>query len=107
MPTGRVKVFHTDRDFGFIQPIEGGDDIFVHASSLVSDPPPRPGDVVEYELEANDDGPKATAVRVMERAPADNPAGRLVTGGGPPTWDELEEIDRHRRTQRRHRRRHR
>lgn len=107
MPTGRVKVFHTDRSFGFIQPTEGGVDVYVHESNMEAETAPRPGDVVEYELsDEQDDGPKAATARVTERAPEDNPAGRVVTGA-PPTWDQLEEIDRERRSDKRQRRRRR
>jgi CspA family cold shock protein len=107
MPTGRVKVFDDERNFGFLKPVEGGNDIFVHASELQDVDTLRPGDVVEYEVGEGDDGPQATGVRIAQRAPEDNPAGRVVTGGPPPTWDRLEELDRERRQQRRQRRRRR
>lgn len=107
MPTGRVKVFDDEGNFGFVQPLDGGRDVFVHASEVDGVDILRPGDVVEYELHQGDDGPQATSVRIAERAPEDNPTGRVVTGGPPPTWDELEAIERQTRYDRRQRRRRR
>lgn len=108
MPEGRVKNFDEERSFGFIQPLDGTRDVFVHASVVDGDDALRPGDVVEFESEDGDDGPQATEVTVTERAPEDNPTGRVVNvGSPPPTWDELEQQQKQRRHSGKQRRRRR
>ncbi|MDX1620534.1 MAG: cold shock domain-containing protein [Nitriliruptorales bacterium] len=103
MPTGRVKVFHDDRNFGFITADDGRE--FFVSSDEVGDDGLRSGDQVEFE-EAEDDEPRgeprAISVAVTKRAPDDNPVGRTMNP--PPPWDELQELERQRRMARRRRR---
>lgn len=100
MPTGRVKVFHDDRKFGFVT-TEEGDDLYVHADS-VDGGVLTSGDVVEYEVAEDDGEQSAVGVKVVKSAPPSNPVGRTLAS--PPTWDELEERERQRRAARRRRR---
>ena len=50
MPTGSVKFFNEDKGFGFITPEDGGQDVFVHVSSLQRGASLRQGDLVSFEL---------------------------------------------------------
>lgn len=62
---GTLKVWHEDRGFGFIEPLAGGQDIFVHARALPrGGPPPRIGERMSFEVELNPEG-KKRAVRVQ------------------------------------------
>ena len=101
MPTGRVKLFHADRNFGFVTTDEG-QELYV-SGQQVGNGPLRPGDEVEFEIADTEQGRKAaTGVTVTKQAPEDNPVGRTMLA--PPSWEELEERERQRRMARRRRR---
>lgn len=58
MAKGKVKWFNPDKGFGFIQPEDGGSDVFVHITALqeagiesLQDDQP-----IEYEMVAGRDG---------------------------------------------------
>ncbi|MFP4311450.1 MAG: cold-shock protein [Nitriliruptoraceae bacterium] len=64
MPTGTVKWFNADKGYGFIQPDEGGDDLFVHFSAInvqgyktLED-----GQAVTFEVTQGQKGPQASDV---------------------------------------------
>jgi cold shock protein len=101
MPTGRVKVFHADRNFGFVTTSDG-DEVYVGGDQVTGDAL-RPGDEVEFEVTEGDNGKRsATSLVVTKQAPAGSPVGRTMAP--PPSWDELEEHERQRRMARRRRR---
>ena len=52
MAIGTVKFFDTTRGFGFIQPEDGGKDVFVHKSAVekAGMPPLAEGQRVQYEV---------------------------------------------------------
>lgn len=58
MPTGKVKWFNEGKGWGFIEPDEGGDDIFVHYSTIASEgfKTLKEGQKVEYELTEGKNG---------------------------------------------------
>jgi len=65
MSKGKVKWFNSEKGFGFIEPGEGGDDLFVHYSEIQSNggyATLNDGQEVEYELGEGRKGPCATNV---------------------------------------------
>ena len=61
---GTVKWFNNTKGFGFIEPSEGGKDLFVHMSEIKMDgfKTLRDGQSVEYEEGSGDKGPCASNV---------------------------------------------
>jgi CspA family cold shock protein len=66
MPTGTVKWFNSQKGYGFIQPDQGGQDVFVHISAVersgmnsLND-----GDAVSYDLENDPRKGKTSAVNL-------------------------------------------
>jgi CspA family cold shock protein len=63
MPTGTVKWFNATKGFGFIQPNDGGADVFVHISAVerAGIGSLNEGDKVSYELERDRKSGKMSA----------------------------------------------
>ena len=67
---GVVKSWNEDRAFGFIEPAQGGQEIFVHITAFPwRDQRPQPNQRVSFEVELNRDG-KKRAKNVMLVRPA-------------------------------------
>ncbi|MCC5950068.1 MAG: cold-shock protein [Nitriliruptoraceae bacterium] len=65
MPEGTVKWFNADKGYGFIQPDEGGEDLFVHFSAIQVDGYKSldEGQKVGFEVTQGQKGPQASDVR--------------------------------------------
>jgi CspA family cold shock protein len=60
-----VKWFNDDKGFGFIEPEDGGKDVFAHHSEILAEGfrSLGEGDRVEFEVESGDKGPKAVKIQ--------------------------------------------
>lgn len=58
---GTVKFFNNMKNYGFIEPEEGDEDLFVHRSDVEGDSL-NEGDEVEFEVEQGEKGPRAVNV---------------------------------------------
>lgn len=67
MANGTVKWFDDAKGFGFIE-VEGGEDVFVHYSSIVGEGyrSLAEGAKVEFDIEQDAKGPRAANVVVTE-----------------------------------------
>ena len=63
---GRVKWFNSEKGFGFIE-VEGGEDVFVHFSSIMTDGYRTldEAQLVEFEIVDGDKGPQAANVEKL------------------------------------------
>lgn len=61
---GKVKMFNTDRGFGFITG-EDGKDAYVHSSAIEGSAILAMGDAVEYEVEQGERGLRAKNVKKL------------------------------------------
>ena len=63
MPTGTVKWFNATKGYGFIQPAEGGKDVFVHISAVerAGLGSLREGQKISYEIVADRRSGKSAA----------------------------------------------
>lgn len=62
---GIVKRWLDGRGYGFIQPEDGENEVFVHHSELVSVYDLKEGQEVEFEVEDSPKGPRAVGVKVI------------------------------------------
>ena len=67
MATGTVKWFNDAKGYGYIQPDDGGKDLFVHHSAILGEgfKSLPEGSKVSYESQQGQKGPEATAVSTV------------------------------------------
>ena len=65
MLEGTVKRWVEGRGYGFIEPDEGGDDIFVHNTDLDGTYMLMQGQKVEFDVENTPKGPRARNVKIV------------------------------------------
>ena len=84
MASGTVKWFNTAKGFGFIQPDDGGSDVFVHISALAQAglDSLNEGDKVDYEMEQDRRSGKLAANSIVVTAQGEAPPRRAGGGGG-------------------------
>ena len=75
MPIGTVKWFNDAKGFGFIQPAQGGADVFAHFSAIqmTGFRTLRQGEQVDFELVQGPKGQLAQNIRPIDAAGAPAP----------------------------------
>lgn len=68
MATGTVKFFNHSRGFGFIEPTEGGPDVFVHVTAVerAGLPEIREGQKLSYDVETDSRSGKSAATNLQQ-----------------------------------------
>lgn len=82
---GTIKNWNDDRGFGFIEPIQGGQELFVHIKAFQNSyGRPEVGAKVSFEVETNPEG-KKRAVRIEAKGASKGSAPKTTRRSKP--WD--------------------
>jgi cold shock CspA family protein len=83
---GTLKTWNDSKGFGFITPLNGGQDIFVHVSDYPKrGGPPKVGEPLSFEVTLNKDGKKKA---VLVQRPGGEPTAPYRARAGTPTRQE-------------------
>jgi CspA family cold shock protein len=68
MPRGKVKWFNDQKGYGFITPDGGGRDLFVHHTAIQAEGfrTLSEGQAVEFDVQEDAKGPRATNVKAVQ-----------------------------------------
>ena len=82
---GKIKSWNDERGFGFIEPTQGGQEIFVHIKAFRGlDERPRTHQRVSFQVEVGPQGKKrAINAELIRAAPASRPSTRHSS---PASW---------------------
>ena len=83
MATGRVKWFNDAKGFGFIEPDDGGPDVFAHFSAIQMDGfrTLKQGGRVSFDVAKGPKGDLAENIRAADTAEGEPPAGQNASPG--------------------------
>ena len=86
--TGKLSRWNDKKGFGFITPIKGGGDIFIHISAVKrSGRRPSIGDTITFNVHSDNNGKKRAVNAVVEGTPS-----RRITGKHPTTRKKKEKV---------------
>ena len=89
---GTVRTWHTDKGYGFISVAGQTRDVFVHINDVVGGYLPKGGDVVEFDVETTEKGPRATNTK-LAGFPDIEPNAESIEAENYAELEDIEESD--------------